>query len=865
MTESFFSFASDLPPAGDHVDLELNGGYEEEIDQLNDETFGAEVDEAEWDHDDHKKLAELTEHEKSNEGDIIGLPKKVSRTEEEELEQNISQIVEDDQDGLDDPAILNVSGSIPIPKKVQQNLEQIFNCPTSPQGLLDAEQLVSPGRANIWGSPARDARVVCGGGGGGSRSLEDNPLRAVLTRLQTTGKPSSSFGGQSAPAPFNDPSVITVGGPVSQPPQQPYPPAPPHLTHALPPTYAKTVQELESELLQRSGMRGGKTVEELEREMMAHPGGDVVHCHRGMQNVGSSRMPMMGPPPGLPLTPQMAGVMPRRRGVSPPLGLGMNPNTPHIVSLGAIPPTTLQSLSNRLPYTPVGSQFSAPAGRTSPHEVFMSGGRGMPMPGAGRMSPPGMLPFPGISPHGQPRIPVPLPYSDPTHLRRMPPGNYNQGPGMCHPSVNRGFPPGRGYAPNRVAFNQFQLDRNFNRQGQYGHNRRWAGDRDDHWERDNGFGDQEDEYACLMTQREKDWIVKIQMMQLHTNNPYLDDFYYMNYSIKEELKRKAKQKGASGVSKDDAKLIMPIVLHTENRSYRPAQFEGSLGKVSVSSVNNPRQMIDIGLNSEEAGKAEVGAGYENSKQEFRRSRQLLIDIEKTYTVLLEIDDIEKQVPNMPEAVSELMHERRQEKIERAYKQLHIEGSNLDYLTQVMCVRKGKRLVGRVLSLLHHAEACSVLLAVVRNLPLIAKRDQQDEVLIELLDSTLQAISQFSFEMLVELSKVLMGTDAQEKSPLIAAIHTKFGASLLAASFTRAEELYTNNSLGVDSSRAQDDWSQFVLKLVVVVESVSELSTAKPLSACDTLTQHLQRVGIDSKHGDRLASWLQVAPSITPEE
>lgn len=39
--------------------------------------------------------------------------------------------------------------------------------------------------------------------------------------------------------------------------------------------------------------------------------------------------------------------------------------------------------------------------------------------------------------------------------------------------------------------------------------------------------EQEDEYACLMTQREKDWIVKIQMMQLHTNNPYLDDFYYM--------------------------------------------------------------------------------------------------------------------------------------------------------------------------------------------------------------------------------------------------------------------------------------------------------------------------------------------------
>jgi len=35
-----------------------------------------------------------------------------------------------------------------------------------------------------------------------------------------------------------------------------------------------------------------------------------------------------------------------------------------------------------------------------------------------------------------------------------------------------------------------------------------------------------DEYAGLMTQREKDWVVKIQLLQLHTENPYVDDYYY---------------------------------------------------------------------------------------------------------------------------------------------------------------------------------------------------------------------------------------------------------------------------------------------------------------------------------------------------
>lgn len=36
----------------------------------------------------------------------------------------------------------------------------------------------------------------------------------------------------------------------------------------------------------------------------------------------------------------------------------------------------------------------------------------------------------------------------------------------------------------------------------------------------------QDEYAGLMSKREKDWIVKIQLMQLQTDNPYLDDYYY---------------------------------------------------------------------------------------------------------------------------------------------------------------------------------------------------------------------------------------------------------------------------------------------------------------------------------------------------
>lgn len=38
--------------------------------------------------------------------------------------------------------------------------------------------------------------------------------------------------------------------------------------------------------------------------------------------------------------------------------------------------------------------------------------------------------------------------------------------------------------------------------------------------------DMEDEYAGLMTQREKEWLLRIQLLQLKSENPYIEDYYY---------------------------------------------------------------------------------------------------------------------------------------------------------------------------------------------------------------------------------------------------------------------------------------------------------------------------------------------------
>lgn len=47
--------------------------------------------------------------------------------------------------------------------------------------------------------------------------------------------------------------------------------------------------------------------------------------------------------------------------------------------------------------------------------------------------------------------------------------------------------------------------------------------------------------------------------------------------------------------------------------------------------------------------------------------------------------------------------------------------------QIMCIRKGKRLVARILPFLSPEQAADVLMATARNLPFLIKKDAQDEV------------------------------------------------------------------------------------------------------------------------------------------
>ncbi|KAK7797004.1 hypothetical protein U0070_009698 [Myodes glareolus] len=235
-----------------------------------------------------------------------------------------------------------------------------------------------------------------------------------------------------------------------------------------------------------------------------------------------------------------------------------------------------------------------------------------------------------------------------------------------------------------------------------------------------------DPYANLMLQREKDWVSKIQMMQLQSTDPYLDDFYYQNYFEKLEKLSAAEEIQGDGPKKERTKLITPQVAKLEH-AYKPVQFEGSLGKLTVSSVNNPRKMIDAVVTS----RSEDDETKE--KQVRDKRRKTLVIIEKTYSLLLDVEDYERRYLLSLEEERPALVDERKHKICSMYDNLRgklsgQERPSDDHFVQIMCIRKGKRMVARILPFLSTEQAADILMATARNLPFLIKKDAQDEVL-----------------------------------------------------------------------------------------------------------------------------------------
>ncbi|KAM7327452.1 hypothetical protein ACRRTK_013819 [Alexandromys fortis] len=213
-----------------------------------------------------------------------------------------------------------------------------------------------------------------------------------------------------------------------------------------------------------------------------------------------------------------------------------------------------------------------------------------------------------------------------------------------------------------------------------------------------------DTYANLMTRKEKDWVIKVQMVQLQSENPRLDDYYYQGYYQKLEKTQADKELLGQRNGAESLKLVTPHIQKAEIYE-SVVRIEGSLGQVAVSTCFSPRRAIDA-----------VSHGTQ----------------EQVFLQLLEIE--EGQNDGFPQ----LYHSGEQSnQVEKLFQALKTQGQDnleetADSLLQVLSVRKGKILVARLLPFLPHDQAVSLLLYITYHLPLLILRDMADQFGISLL-------------------------------------------------------------------------------------------------------------------------------------
>ncbi|XP_075784613.1 protein PAT1 homolog 1 isoform X5 [Pelodiscus sinensis] len=371
-----------------------------------------------------------------------------------------------------------------------------------------------------------------------------------------------------------------------------------------------------------------------------------------------------------------------------------------------------------------------------------------------------------------------------------------------------------------------------------------------------------DPYANLMLQREKDWVSKIQMMQLQSTDPYLDDFYYQNYFQKLEKVSAAEEMHGDGPKKERTKLITPQVAKLEH-AYKPVQFEGSLGKLTVSSVNNPRKMIDAVVTSR-------SEDDETTEKQVRdKRRQTLVTIEKTYSLLLDVEDYERRYLLSLEGQRPTLMEERKQKICDMYDNLRgkmpgQERLSDDHFVQIMCIRKGKRMVARILPFLSPEQATDILMATARNLPFLIKKDAQDEVLPCLLRPFSLVLYHLPSETVTSLLQQLANLPQSATAPapanlhLAAVLQNKFGLSLLYLVLSRGEELQSSH----DATELMQDnqWTELMFTATRELLRIPQAALAKPVSTPSNLLSLFSRY-VDQQKLNVLETKLQLVQGI----
>ncbi|CAH1118392.1 unnamed protein product [Phaedon cochleariae] len=495
-------------------------------------------------------------------------------------------------------------------------------------------------------------------------------------------------------------------------------------------------------------------------------------------------------------------------------------------------------------------------------------------PGMLRLMPPHLYPPrpPGFvfPPGGHPnQFPVNHPFNFPP-----PPRNINN---MQQPPHHGPHSPHHGHHSPHHLHHHPQQQQQFQQQRQRhdstGYGRQYE---DDHDQRDH---DQRDEYDGLMSMREKQWLLNIQMLQLNTGTPYFDDYYY---TIFKERKTKSNKENINERNMYHQKRQHRNSDRQENqntltpRVYTPLQFENSLGKLQCGSVTAPRKIIDMDIVTPDKD----GDGTQVSR-DTRKTKQLLIELEALYALLLKAEDINNPlyISNM-EKLREIKQKQRLRELELAptpeqkqeiLKLFKLESEPIienqyEYIMKIVhglfqeekfCsflnIRKGKMLILRLLLHLTMDMFPSQLIELwnktLLSLPMVGRRDTAgDNILPKFFPFLKRFVQTRNMSDILEIVSGLVEVVKQEnnrstplshvgKSPLYFVLLNKFGVSALVSVLIRVEHLIATESL---SEKQLNTWSNFLSSWAQQTEMVSKVATPIEFIPSQIFVKHCDR-------------------------
>ncbi|KAI7797097.1 protein PAT1 homolog 2 [Triplophysa rosa] len=327
-----------------------------------------------------------------------------------------------------------------------------------------------------------------------------------------------------------------------------------------------------------------------------------------------------------------------------------------------------------------------------------------------------------------------------------------------------------------------------------------------------------DPYSQIMSDKEKEWIIRLQMIQLQSENPHLDDYYYQEYYQRMEAKLAEEEMLGDRLKKEPPKLTTPYVTKTD--LYIPVvHIEGSLGQVAVSTCFSPRRAIDA---------VHAHTPDEEHKDTRLQRLEVLSTVEKLFIVLLEVEEAKK----IKATVSNKEEERRlmqntQKKVERIYSRLQsptFSESGEEFLSSLL-ISKGKKMLARLLPFLSHDAALNILAAVTKHLPELMSKDT-DEALPVLYPSLRTVVSGLTFSQLIRILKEFTTPLPDSKDTrLTLACQNKFGLSLLYALLSHGERLLSSELPMEPSIGDFETWTDTVFH---VARQLSQTTLVEPL-------------------------------------